>query len=149
MTDSQTRIRDFAKKYSYDGWTLKKEDGIEYATLERRILPFEFNDETIFATYYIDTDEVFRVPVISASFFTETGHRLSHEELLSLVPEKLDLSAISEREHPATGKPVFFIHPCKTDEFIMPFVNEGADYMMVWIVRYGPIFFYRLPNTHK
>ena len=146
MTDFHTKIREFVDRYSNDGWKIKTVDKIEFATLERKILPVEINEETVFATYYIDVDEVFQVPVLSASFYTESGHRLTHEELFSILPEKLDLTAISEREHPATGLPVFFIHPCKTDEFITPFVEKGADYMLVWIVRYGPVFFYKLPH---
>ena len=109
------------------------------------MIPIELNEESIFVNYYIDVDEVFRVPVLSATFFTESGHRLTHDELFSILPEKLDLNAISEREHQATGMPVFFVHPCKTEEFIAPFLNEGADYMLVWIVKYGPVFFYRIP----
>ncbi|EAX99098.1 hypothetical protein TVAG_457890 [Trichomonas vaginalis G3] len=143
--DFQTKIKNFVKTFSKDGWILKESNGKTYATNERRVLPVEINDETVFVTYYIDVDEVFQAPVLSAYFYTESGHRLTYDELLKIMPEKLDMNSVSERIHPITGIPLFFIHPCKTIEYITPIEHHGIDFMNAWIGVYGPLFLYRLP----
>jgi hypothetical protein len=136
----------FLGKYPTEGWEIRRADDVTYACNPRRVLPAHFDGLQLFANYYINLDQVFRVPVLSATFFTESGRQLTHDELIQIVPERgLDRSAISEREHEITGTPVFFIHPCKTDSLITPFVRQGADYLHCWLVRYGPVFFYRLP----
>lgn len=105
----------------------------------------QFNGQLLYINYYINLDQVFQVPVLSAQFFTETGQTLSHTELSSLIPIAQDLGKISEREHEVIHEPVFFIHPCRTKEFLKPFIENGNDYLHVWLVRYGPVFFYKLP----
>lgn len=144
-SDFETLLEDFIKKYKSDGWELKTANGSKYGYNARRMLDETLNGEIIFANYFISRDPVFRVPVLSALFFKETGQRLTFDELMSLIPRDLDRSSISEREHELTGTPVFYIHPCKTAEFIQPFVDAGANYLNVWMVSYGPVFFYRLP----
>ena len=141
----QERISNFVEKYSNDWWELKKAQYGKYAYNPRCIIPKEIDGQQVFANYYIDYDHVFTVPVLSATFFTETGHQLTYSELLSILPQKIEEGSISEREHELTGKPVFFIHPCKTQEFVEPFLKAGADYLHVWLVKYGPLFFYKLP----
>jgi hypothetical protein len=141
----RTELENFVRTYPSEGWELKETpDGI-YAFNGRRVIPAQFRGLQVFANYYINRDQIFRVPVFSATFYTEDGRQLTFTELAPLLPEKLDGSAISEREHELTGYPVFFIHPCKTDELIAPFVALGANYLHCWLVRYGPVFFYRLP----
>lgn len=139
------KITDFVNKYANDGWELKKAHYGIYAYNPRRIIQKEIDEQQVFANYFIDYDQVFTVPVLSATFFTETGHQLTYSELMSILPEKLEEGSISEREHELTGRPVFFIHPCKTQQFVEPFLQKGAEYLHVWLVKYGPLFFYRLP----
>lgn len=161
----EEEIVKFVERYSKDGWILKETPYCKYATLERRIIECSLNDEMVFATYYIDVDEVFKVPVLSVALFLESGHRLTHQEYSSLAQkysgswesnskylESLEsfgdgfgYGAISEREHPITGLPVLFIHPCRTKEFITPLIQDGFDFMHIWMARYGPLFFYKLP----
>ncbi|KAK8890704.1 E2-like conjugating enzyme atg10 [Tritrichomonas musculus] len=141
----QQKITLFVEKYALDGWELKKARYGIYAYNPRRIIQKEIDGQPVFANYYIDYDHVFTVPVLSATFFTETGHQLTYSELLTILPQRLEEGSISEREHELTGKPVFFIHPCKTQQFVEPFLKVGADYLHVWLVKYGPLFFYKLP----
>lgn len=148
MTDFLAKIRKFAQDYANDGWKMKESDGYEFATNERRILPAEVNDETVFATYFIDVDEVFQAPVLSAYFYTESGHRLTYEELNSLMPQKLDLDSVSERIHSGTQMPVFFLHPCKTLQYLKGVEENGVDFMVAWIAIYGENFLYRLPKKY-
>lgn len=138
-------LEKFIDNYKSDGWELKSLNNSKYGYNARRMLSETLNDEIIFGNYYISWDPVFRVPVLSALFFKETGQRLTFDELMSLIPRSLDRTSISEREHEITGTPVFYIHPCKTAAFVQPFVDSGADYLNVWMVSYGPIFFYKLP----
>ena len=147
MDDQEFRqkITDFVQKYSIDGWELKETAYGVYALNARRMLNLELNESAVIANYYIDLDQVFKVPVFSATFFTESGHQLTYSEMLSILPEKIEEGSISEREHDLTGLPVFYIHPCKTHEFVQPFVADGADYLHVWLVKYGSILLYRLP----
>ena len=138
-------IRSFCSKYARQGWELKQTPRGEYAYLARQLLPVQLGDSSVFANYFINRDQVFRVPVFSAMFFTESGHRLTMAELKEILPLDIGLTSVSEREHELTGTPVFFIHPCKTEEFIHSFLEDGADYLHVWLVSYGPVFLYKLP----
>ena len=138
-------IHDFCKKYAMDGWELKQTSQYSYGYLARRLLPVQLDSSPVFANYFINLDQVFRVPVLSAVFFTDSGHRLSMTELKKILPIDVGLTSVSEREHELTGTPVFFIHPCKTEEFIRPFLQDGAGYLHVWMVSYGPVFLYKLP----
>jgi hypothetical protein len=147
--DEETFANDlgaFLGKYPMEGWQIRKTDDGVYAYNPRRVVPASFDGLQLFANYYINLDQVFQVPVLSATFFTESGQQLAYDELIQILPERgLDRSAISQREHEITGTPVFFIHPCKTGSLITPFVQQGANYLHCWLVRYGPVFFYRLP----
>jgi hypothetical protein len=139
------QISEFVMKYQSELWELRNTTSGIYAMNARRPLATAFHGSPVFANYYINLDQVFRVPVLSAAFFTVTGHQLTFDELISMLPEKLDRTAISQREHEITGTPVFFIHPCQTEACVRPFVDSGANYLHVWLVRYGPYFLYRLP----
>jgi ubiquitin-like-conjugating enzyme ATG10 len=45
------------------------------------------------------------------------------------------------QDHPATNKPVFFIHPCRTAEVIEASVSgrniDAHDYLLMWIGALG------------
>lgn len=140
-------ITEFVKKYRNDGWELSDEGMQMYGVNSRKQIPCIFDNFTVFANYYISLDQVFSTPVLSATFYNEVGHRLTYDELLKIIPEKLDLGSISEREDENVGEPVFFIHPCKTEEFIKPFLldDNNKNYLHIFMIRYGPIFFYKLP----
>jgi hypothetical protein len=144
-TRFRAELEHFVRSYPTEGWEVKETPDGVYGFNGRRVIPAQFQGLQLFANYYINRDQIFRVPVLSATFYSEDGRQLTFSELAPLLPEPLDGSAISEREHELTGTPVFFIHPCKTDALIAPFVALGADYLHCWLVRYGPVFFYRLP----
>jgi hypothetical protein len=141
----KTQIEAFVKKYECDNWELRKSESSIYAVNQRRPLAVELQGLRVFVTYYISFDQVFRVPVLSAVFFTETGHQLTLDEFHVIVPIPLDRASVSEGEHQILQIPVLFIHPCNTDAFIHPFIHNGAEYLHVWMNSYGPVFLYRLP----
>ena len=51
------------------------------------------------------------------------------------------IEADENQDHPATNKPVFFIHPCQTAEVMEATVEDrvitAGAYMMVWIGALG------------
>jgi hypothetical protein len=141
----ETQLEAFVKKYECDNWELRKSGPSLCAVNQRRSLPLELQGLRVFVTYYISFDQVFRVPVLSAVFFTESGHQLTLDEFHTIVPIPLDRGSVSEGEHQILQIPVLFIHPCNTDSFIRPFADNGADYLHVWMNSYGPVFLYKLP----
>ena len=138
-------IEKFVERYKMEGWELKVTKNGKYGYLPRRVLSRTLDNESVFANYYVDWDEIYRVPVLSAQFYTESGNRVYHDQLMKLIGQDLDRASISEREHDKTGFPVFYLHPCNTEEFVRPFVENGANYLHVWMVAYGPFFLYKLP----
>ena len=140
-------LQQFVSNYPKELWTINNNREGIYGERLRIQTDKVLNDLPVFANYYISYDQIFQVPMLSAYFYSSDGHQLTHDELLSLIQdfEKVDPGAITEGEHPILGIPVFFIHTCKTAEFIKPFLEHGANYFHVWLVRYGPLFFYYLP----
>jgi hypothetical protein len=64
---------------------------------------------------------VWRIPVLYFQVYTSEGSLLSREEVLSLIlPDESTLNSdeswtfLSHEEHPVTGMPSFFLHPCQT-----------------------------------
>lgn len=136
-------VAEFVERYRCDGWELRGSGGGAYAVNARRPIP---GSGDLLANYYVSFDAAFAVPVLSATFYDAAGRRLTHDELMRLIPERLDPGSVSERELDATGEPVFFVHPCRTEEFVRPFLQSGGEnYLHVFMVRYGPVFLYRLP----
>ncbi|CAF90754.1 unnamed protein product, partial [Tetraodon nigroviridis] len=53
------------------------------------------------------------------------------------------LSTISLQEHPLLGQPFFMLHPCKTEEFMRPVLQDQhrrpVNYVLVWLSVVGPL----------
>ncbi|KAM4556715.1 ubiquitin-like-conjugating enzyme ATG10 isoform 3-T3 [Fundulus diaphanus] len=55
------------------------------------------------------------------------------------------LNAISQQEHPLLGQPFFFLHPCRTEEFMGPVLQVAQDqgrpvnYVLSWLSVVGPV----------
>ncbi|CAG5175484.1 uncharacterized protein ALTATR162_LOCUS8115 [Alternaria atra] len=50
------------------------------------------------------------------------------------------IGAITITDHPATNRPVFFIHPCQTAEVMEASIDRNItadEYLMVWIGAMG------------
>jgi ubiquitin-like-conjugating enzyme ATG10 len=94
----------------------------------------------------------YRVPVLYISI-ADTQHRYppTMETLYEyLVPAQFKaqtenvgvMGGITITDHPATSKPVFFIHPCRTAEVMEASIEKGRDvtakeYLMVWMGSLG------------
>jgi len=140
-------LKDFVAEYSHDGWVFVTSNSSFYAKNERKVI--QKGDDIFFANYYIDIDDVFNVPVFSTVFYYENGQRILFNDFLNIITEDLTLESVSEREHPILHIPVFFVHPCKTAEFVKPFTDLGLKYMNVFVGRYGSVFRYRIPMRLK
>lgn len=94
------------------------------------------------------------MPVLYITFFdaaTEKNIALpSPDELYRvLVPDGFKaamrdvgvMGALSVADHPVTGIPAYFVHPCRTQEALTPFLGEtqsratdrkALEYLMLW-----------------
>lgn len=93
----------------------------------------------------------FQVPVLYLSFKNlPSGRQPSIDELYQmLVPATYrssiqavgQLGAITLSEHPITGIPVYFVHPCRTREAMEPALEgktmKPAEYTMLWLGTIG------------
>jgi ubiquitin-like-conjugating enzyme ATG10 len=102
--------------------------------------------------YDIVLSPTYLVPVLYISI-QDTQHR--HPPTMStlyehLVPAQFKaqtenvgvMGGITITEHPVIGKPVFFIHPCRTAEVMEASIERGRkvtaeEYLMVWIGSLG------------
>uniref|UniRef100_A0A1A8RH74 Ubiquitin-like-conjugating enzyme ATG10 n=1 Tax=Nothobranchius rachovii TaxID=451742 RepID=A0A1A8RH74_9TELE len=54
------------------------------------------------------------------------------------------LNALSQQEHPLLGQPFFYLHPCKTEEFMKLVLTAAEDkhrpmnYVLLWLSLVGP-----------
>ena len=70
------------------------------------------------------------------------------DEFVTFMKDQMDVLispdiAITQGEHPVSGLPVFFLHPCKTRETMDMLMQEGGmgelSEAEVWLERYGRI----------
>lgn len=58
--------------------------------------------------------------------------------------------SISQAEHPLTGVPFWYIHPCQTQNMLQTIVGIHGppidDYIKVWLSLVGPIVKYHIPH---
>lgn len=93
----------------------------------------------------------YQVPVLYLSFKNlPSGPQPSIDELYQmLVPTTYrssvqitgQLGAITLTEHPITGMPAYFVHPCRTREAMEPALEgmmvKPAEYIMLWLSTIG------------
>ena len=101
--------------------------------------------------YDILLSPVYRVPVLYISI-SDTQHRYPPTMATlyeHLIPPQFKAQAenggviggISIQDHPATNRPVFFIHPCQTAEVLEASVDKqnitAEEYLVMWIGALG------------
>ncbi|XP_075397354.1 ubiquitin-like-conjugating enzyme ATG10 isoform X1 [Tenrec ecaudatus] len=63
-------------------------------------------------------------------------------------------SQSTEQEHPLLGQPFFVLHPCKTNEFMIPVlknspkINRNVNYITSWLSIVGPVVGLNLPLSY-
>ena len=93
---------------------------------EQKLAEVEDSREILSFTYHIVFSESFAVPVLYLNVSRSNGCSLSHDELYSYFKlkkfsEKQDSVydlMLTQQEHPILFKPFYFVHPCKTADWM-------------------------------
>jgi hypothetical protein len=94
---------------------------------------FEDSVEILTFVYHIVYSDSWSVPVLYLNAYKSDGRCLNYEELYSslLIEDSLKNELfITQQEHPILFKPFFYLHPCKTNEFMLvtkPIENEKPE----------------------
>lgn len=102
--------------------------------------------------YHIVYSCSYGAPVLYFRAFTLEGRSLTLEEMWSTIHpnyrlhlQNCPLNAISQQEHPLLGQPFFYLHPCRTEEFMGPVLQTAQDqgspvnYVLSWLSVVGPV----------
>ncbi|CAJ1087274.1 ubiquitin-like-conjugating enzyme ATG10 [Xyrichtys novacula] len=102
--------------------------------------------------YHILFSCSYSVPVLYFRAFTLEGRSLSLEEVWSSVHpnfrlrlQSSPLNTITLQEHPLLGQPFFMLHPCRTEEFMRPVLQEAqhrhrpVNFVLTWLSVVGPV----------
>ena len=111
--------------------------------------------------YHAVYSHTYQVPVLYLTACRSNGLRLSLEEVWSLVPRAhhsrlaaARWSTLTEGEHPVTGTPFYFVHPCHTGRVMATVIGHeggkprerpGVDYLTSWLSMFGPLVGLELP----
>ncbi|XP_006889927.1 PREDICTED: ubiquitin-like-conjugating enzyme ATG10 [Elephantulus edwardii] len=117
--------------------------------------------EVIKYEYHVLYSCSYQVPVLyfRASFLD--GRPLTVKDIWERVHEcyKTRLlqgpwDTITQQEHPILGQPFFVLHPCKTNEFMIPVlknsqkINRNVNYITSWLSIVGPVVGLNLPLSY-
>ncbi|XP_074544306.1 ubiquitin-like-conjugating enzyme ATG10 [Halichoeres trimaculatus] len=102
--------------------------------------------------YHILFSCSYSAPVLYFRASTLGGRSLSLEEVWSSVHSNFrlrlqtsPLNTITLQEHPLLGQPFFMLHPCRTEEFMRPMLQEArrqqrpVNYVLTWLSVVGPL----------
>ncbi|XP_055968541.1 ubiquitin-like-conjugating enzyme ATG10 isoform X1 [Sorex fumeus] len=76
------------------------------------------------------------------------------ETITQQVGDKENIQPPNSKEHPILGQPFFVLHPCKTNEFMMPVlknsrkINSNVNYITSWLSIVGPVVGLSLPLSY-
>ena len=110
--------------------TLKEEPILYLEKSEQECVKIEDSIDEIYTfTYHIIFSDSFAVPVLYLNVSKSSGCLLTHDELYSyynlLKPSDSQIErdpvydlVITQQEHPILFKPFYFVHPCKTADWM-------------------------------
>jgi hypothetical protein len=95
---------------------------------------WEISIQWDFSIVYSDT---YRVPVLYFRVQTLDGAPCERSQVLQWLPRQSiedSWDFISQEEHPFTGLPSFFLHPCRTSTRLkqLKYSNDGEDVSILW-----------------
>ncbi|KAG5359287.1 Ubiquitin-like-conjugating enzyme ATG10 [Yarrowia sp. C11] len=99
------------------------------------------------AIYDIIWSQIYACPVVYMSCYRDSDPVTLLDDFVTFMAE-LNVSitpdiAITQGEHPHTGLPVFFLHPCKTRETVDILMQDeemkGKSEAEVWMESYGRV----------
>ncbi|KAI9258331.1 autophagocytosis associated protein [Helicostylum pulchrum] len=99
------------------------------------------NMETIQLEYHIVYSTSYQVPVLYFKACYQDATPLSLQEIFQKTIPSIyhDQVIITQTEHPLTGTPFWFIHPCDTQKLMGIVQFEYLDYIKTWLSFAGPI----------
>uniref|UniRef100_A0A3P9KZM7 Ubiquitin-like-conjugating enzyme ATG10 n=1 Tax=Oryzias latipes TaxID=8090 RepID=A0A3P9KZM7_ORYLA len=102
--------------------------------------------------YHILYSCSYRTPVLYFRASTLEGRSLTLEDVWRSVHpnyrlglQSRPLDAITQQEHPFLGQAFFYLHPCRTEEFMKPLLqmardqNRPVNYVLSWLSVVGPM----------
>ncbi|KAM6223195.1 ubiquitin-like-conjugating enzyme ATG10 [Rhynchocyon petersi] len=140
---------------------LPAEDTFELPPDDFEVVQTEAASEVIKYEYHVLYSCSYQVPVLyfRASFLD--GRPLTVKDVWERVHEcyKTQLlqgpwDTITQQEHPILGQPFFVLHPCKTNEFMIPVlknsqkINRKVNYITSWLSIVGPVLGLNLPLSY-
>ena len=144
-----------AKEASYNSQASEDEVAIsDEEDSEALVAPIANHDYTRAVQCDIAYSPAYQVPVLYLTFAERsTGRSIalpSPDEIYKiLVPDNFKspmrnvgvMGALSMAEHPITGTPAYFVHPCRTQEALSPLLEDaspkakpcsGTQYLLLW-----------------
>lgn len=95
--------------------------------------------------YHILYSPSYAAPVLLFNAFTSDGHLLPLEVLWKGLAggtqeqlQQLRWKALSQQEHPVLRRPYFYLHPCKTAEFLNVHQATSSNPIVTWLSSMGP-----------
>ncbi|XP_004703710.1 ubiquitin-like-conjugating enzyme ATG10 [Echinops telfairi] len=140
---------------------LPTEEDLELPPDDSEVTESAVEWDTIKYEYHVLYSCSYQVPVLyfRASFLD--GRPLTLKDVWEEVHEcyKTRLlqgpwDTISQQEHPLLGQPFFVLHPCKTNEFMIPVlknsqkINRNFNYITSWLSIVGPVVGLNLPLSY-
>ncbi|XP_064129828.1 ubiquitin-like-conjugating enzyme ATG10 isoform X5 [Loxodonta africana] len=145
-----------------DGWEWKtSKEALELPLDDFEVLETAAASEVIKYEYHVLYSCSYQVPVLyfRASFLD--GRPLTLKDIWERVHEcyKTRLlqgpwDTITQQEHPILGQPFFVLHPCKTNEFMTPIlqnsqkIKRNVNYITSWLSIVGPVVGLNLPLSY-
>nr|XP_003408032.3 ubiquitin-like-conjugating enzyme ATG10 isoform X1 [Loxodonta africana]XP_010586554.2 ubiquitin-like-conjugating enzyme ATG10 isoform X1 [Loxodonta africana]XP_023401366.1 ubiquitin-like-conjugating enzyme ATG10 isoform X1 [Loxodonta africana] len=140
---------------------LPTEEALELPLDDFEVLETAAASEVIKYEYHVLYSCSYQVPVLyfRASFLD--GRPLTLKDIWERVHEcyKTRLlqgpwDTITQQEHPILGQPFFVLHPCKTNEFMTPVlqnsqkIKRNVNYITSWLSIVGPVVGLNLPLSY-
>ncbi|KAI8091846.1 autophagocytosis associated protein [Thamnidium elegans] len=106
------------------------------------------NMEIIQLEYHIVYSTSYQVPVLYFRASYQDATPLSLQEIFQKITPSIyhDQVMITQTEHPLTGTPFWFIHPCDTQKLMGIVQFEYLDYIKTWLSFAGPIVRCQIPK---
>ena len=117
-----------------DNWHLIETDSPQNVKYLEKKEQFMFQNDIVTFVYHIIYSESYEVPVFYLNAFKSTGAQLDYNSLneyFKLDKSNADLMVLSQQEHPILFKPFYFLHPCKTSEW-MSNLSYESNYTLKW-----------------
>ena len=101
-------------------------DAMEESLIEDPDVEYEIPNNNVEWIFSIVYSETWQVPVLYFTVSQEDRIPCSRDQVLEILKEQDDSwEFVSYEEHPATGVPSLFLHPCQTKERMAQLLDHG------------------------